>query len=143
MKLALATFAAVLAAPASALAAGPTMTVRDVPLHSVRSGAASAPRFNMVGLHWRGAGAVSFRVRTSGGRWSAWKPADDDDLVQRGWHLGGLDWTGAADAIRFRTTGHVTRLRAYYVESPDEPSSSRRLQRCSSPSRSGSIPIAG
>ena len=48
----------------------PTMTVRDVPLHATRTLAAATPAFNMVGLHWRGDGTVSFRARTVSGRWT-------------------------------------------------------------------------
>jgi hypothetical protein len=87
----------------------------------------------MVGLHWRGDGAVWFRARAVSGRWGAWTQSDDDDRIQQGWHLGGLDWTGAADAIRFRTTGAVSRLRAYYISSPADPTSPRRLQVAGSP----------
>src|SRR6476469_4712758 len=133
MKSFLAIVVAVLAAPASAFAAVPTMVVRDVPLHASRTLGAAAPRFNMVGLHWRGAGAVYFTARTLDGRWSAWVQADADDRVQNGWYLGGLDWTGAASALRIRTTGHVARVRAYYVDSPVETVSGRRLQVAGSP----------
>jgi N-acetylmuramoyl-L-alanine amidase len=133
MKLLLATVVAVLAVPASAFAAGPTMAVRDVPLHASRALATAPPPFDMVGLHWRGSGAVFFRARTLEGRWSAWTQADADDRVRDGWHLGGLDWTGAASAIRVRTSGHVTRVRAYYVASPVETVSARRLQVAGSP----------
>jgi hypothetical protein len=133
VKLLFATIVAVLALPASALAGGPTMTVRDVPLHASRTLAATPPRFNMVGLHWRGAGAVYFKARAVDGRWSAWVQADADDRIQKGWYLGGLDWTGAASAIRIRTSGHVTRVRAYYVDSPVEATSARRLQVAGSP----------
>jgi hypothetical protein len=133
MKLLLATVVAVLAVPASALAAGPTMTVRDVPLHASRTLDAAVPRFNMVGLHWRGAGDLFFRARALDGRWSAWTQADADDRIQNGWYLGGLDWTGAATAIRIRTSGHVTRVRAYYVDSPVETVQARRLQVAGSP----------
>jgi hypothetical protein len=133
MKLLLAAAVAVLAAPASALAAGPTLTVREVPLHASRTLAAAAPPFNMVGLHWRGTGAVFFKARTLDGRWSAWVQADADNRIQNGWYLGGLDWTGAAAALRIRTTGHVTRVRAYYVDSPVEATSARRLQVAGSP----------
>jgi hypothetical protein len=74
-----------LAAPGAALADGPSLTVRDVPLHVARAlAAAAAPRFNMVGLHWRGAGSVSFRVRTADGRWRAWRRSDDDGRVEHG-----------------------------------------------------------
>ena len=133
MKLLLATVVAVLAVPASAFAAGPTMVVRDVPLHASRTLDAATPRFNMVGLHWRGAGAVYFKARTLDGRWSAWVQADADDRIQNGWYLGGLDWTGAATALRIRTRGHVARVRAYYVDSPLETMSARRLQVAGSP----------
>ena len=133
MKLLLATVVAVLAVPASAFAAGPTMVVRDVPLHASRTLDAATPRFNMVGLHWRGAGAVYFKARTLDGRWSAWVQADADDRIQNGWYLGGLDWTGAATALRIRTSGDVARVRAYYVDSPLETMSARRLQVAGSP----------
>jgi hypothetical protein len=59
--------------------------------------------------------------------------ADADDRIQNGWYLGGLDWTGAANALRIRTTGHVARVRAYYVDSPVETVSARRLQVAGSP----------
>ena len=36
------------------------------------------PRFDMVGLHWRGPGPSPFRTRSLAGRWSAWLAADDD-----------------------------------------------------------------
>jgi flagellar hook assembly protein FlgD len=126
MKALLAIVVASLAAPVSALAAGPTLTMRltltmrQVPLHAARTPAVAVPRFNMVGLHWRGGGSVSFRVRAGGG-WSPWQKADDDRRVEHGWHLGDLDWTGAADAIRFEVEGSVSRLRAYYVWSPAGP----------------------
>jgi hypothetical protein len=133
MRLLLATVVAVLAVPASAFAAGPTMTVREAPLDSSRALAAAVPQFNMVGLHWRGAGAVFFRTHALDGRWSAWVQADADDRIQDGWYLGGLDWTGAANAIRIRTTGHVARVRAYYVDSPVGTVSTRRVQVAGSP----------
>jgi hypothetical protein len=121
-----------LAVPAPALA-GPTLTMREIPLHATRTIAGATPRFNMVGLHWRGSGAVWYRARKAAGRWGAWRRAGDDDRTQRGWHLGNLDWTGSATAIRFRTAGLVTRLRAYYVWSPPEPLLPRRLQIANAP----------
>src|SRR5438093_488525 len=79
LKVLLAMLVAALAAPVGALAGGPTLTVRDVPLHGGgRSLAAAAPRFNMVAVHWRGAGSVYFRTRAGRGPWSAWQKADDD-----------------------------------------------------------------
>jgi hypothetical protein len=131
MKLTLAALVALLAIPATAHAAGPTMVARDVPLHAQRSLAASAPHFNMVAVHWRGSGTVWFR--TLGTRWSAWRQFDADDRVEHGWHLGNLEWTPGARGIRFRTNGAVTRLRAYYIDSPTETIDARRLQIASSP----------
>ena len=87
----------------------------------------------MVGLHWRGSGTVWFRARSTAGRWGAWTQADADDRGADGWHLGGLDWTGEANGIRFRTAGQVTRLRAYYVSSPVEAPAARRVQIAGSP----------
>jgi hypothetical protein len=130
---ALALLTTALALPAAAHAGEPALTVRDVPHHAARSLAAATPAFDMVGLHWRGAGTVAFSARSVAGRWGAWTRADDDHLVQRGWHIGGIDWVGAADAIRFRTTGHVSRLRAYYVQSTAQPIAPRRLQLAGSP----------
>jgi flagellar hook assembly protein FlgD len=142
MKVFLASIVAALAAPAAALSAGPTLTVRDVPLHAGgRALAAAAPRFNLVAVHWRGAGAVEFRTRASGGGWSVWQTADADALPDaksrenriRTWHLGNPVWTGTASAIRFRTRGRVARLRAYYIWSPTEPTPPRRLTIANAP----------
>ena len=142
MKLLLAMLVAALAVPAAAFAAGPTLTVRNVPLRSGdRSLAAAPPRFNMVAVHWRGSGSVYFRTRASGAAWTAWQKADDDvgpdasssENRLGGWHLGTLIWTRAANAIRFRTSGHVTQVRAYYVWSPTERVSSRRLAIANAP----------
>jgi hypothetical protein len=127
VKAVLAILAVMLVAPAAALAEGPTLIARDVPLHAARSIASATPRFNMVAVHWRGSGTVAYRARAGGGSWSAWRTADTDGNVQRGWRLGNLNWVGTADAIRFRVQGTVTRLRAYYVWSPPEKLLARRL----------------
>ena len=50
-----------------------------------------------------------------------------------GWHLGSLVWTGESNAIRFRTRGDVTRLRAYLVDSPVEKLGLRRLTLAGAP----------
>ena len=128
MKPVLAVVVAVLAAPAAAFAGGPTLTMLEVPLHAARASAGATPRFNMVGLHWRGSGSVSFRTRSIAGGWSSWRKADDDQDIEHSWHLGNLVWTGAANAIGFRVGGSVTRLRAYYVWSPPERGPLRRTQ---------------
>lgn len=132
MKSLLAILAVALAAPASALAAGPTLTMREVPLRALRTTASALPRFNMVAVHWQGSGSVVYRTRPARGSWSAWQKADAD-TAQHNWRLGNLDWVGTADAIRFRTQGHVTRLRAYYVWSPPEKLLARRLEIANAP----------
>jgi hypothetical protein len=128
MKSLLAVVVAALAAPASAFAAGPMLNAQEVPLHAARATAGAVPRFNMVGLHWRGSGSVSFSTRSAAGGWSSWRKADDDQHVEHSWHLGNLVWTRAANAIRFRVGGSLTRLRAYYVWSPTERGLLRRTQ---------------
>ena len=137
---------AAFAFPAVAYAGGPTMDVREVPLHGARSLAVSqAPgRFDLVGLHWQGKGGVLFRTRDLGGRWSRWSAADADPQAgpdagsaearrTRGWTLGQPVWTGGSRGIQYRTSGHVTRLRAYFVRSPVERVPMRRVSLAGSP----------
>jgi flagellar hook assembly protein FlgD len=117
MKKVLLLATAALLLPATARAANVTMVWRDVPVGARTLQAAAAPiRFDMLALHWQGSGAVSYRTRTAAGRWSAWRGADAD-LPQTNppWHFGNLDWTGAADGVQFRTSGSISRLRAYYL----------------------------
>ena len=125
----------------SAAGAGVRLSSRDEPLVSGRALAAgervlaprAAPfRFNLVGLHWRGRGAVSFRTRSVSGRWSAWRPArpeaedlpdraTDEARARRGWKLGNPYWTGAARHIQYRVSSRVVRLRAHFVASAVRP----------------------
>ena len=113
--------------------ATPTMTVREIPLHAGRTLAGATPRFNMVAFHWRGGGGVRYRVRFSDG-WSPWRAADADTVgLQRGWHIGNLDWVGTASAIQTRVVGRVTRLRSYTVWSPPERLLARRLEIANAP----------
>jgi hypothetical protein len=129
--------ALLLAAPASA---GVRLVSRDEPLPTAERSEASAravgartlaprrapARFNMVGLHWRGAGEVWFRTAAERGRWSAWRsarpePEDGPDAgspeaeSSRGWKLGNPYWTGASRRIQYRLAGQVTRLRAHFL----------------------------
>jgi hypothetical protein len=107
-------------APSAALGAGTTMAAQ-----SVSKGLDRPPhRFNLVGLHWRGSGSVSFRTRSVSGRWSSWHdaaPEDDGPDARtheprgRGWELGSPYWTGPSDRLQVRTFGRVSRVRAYYV----------------------------
>jgi hypothetical protein len=145
MKLVRAVTLLLLASPAAAQAAGPTMVARDVPLAAAERQLAgvSAPRFTMVGLHWQGRGTVGFRTRGLDGKWSSWRPAapeDEDrpDLGGRersvpGWEIGNPYWTGPADRLEVRTKGGVRRVRAFYLWSPPESVPPRTLSLAAAP----------
>ncbi|MBV8598544.1 MAG: peptidoglycan recognition protein, partial [Actinobacteria bacterium] len=118
MKKLLFVAASCLALPGIARAGLATMVARDVPTGPRALQAVAPPiRFNMVGLHWRGSGSVAFSTRTIGGRWSAWQVADDDTDGDPGpgKHDGNVVWVGASGGIRFRTSGSIASLRAYYL----------------------------
>ena len=116
LRTALAAFAIALAVPAVVHGADRFM-VRDEPL-SATSGlrARQAPLdFNLVGLHWKGPGSVSFRTLSRAGRWSSWREAaaEAEDLpdadsaegaARRGWKLGSpyLDRAGDVDPVPVR-----------------------------------------
>jgi hypothetical protein len=112
-------------APSAAYGAPGGLVSRDV-----STGVTRAPhRFDLVGLHWRGTGSVSFRTRSLAGRWSSWRnaaPEDDGPDARtheprgRGWNLGSPFWVGPSDRIQVRTFGRVGRVRAYYVRSRSE-----------------------
>ena len=69
MKLAAAALFTLLAVPGLARAE-PGIAYRDLPLSDGRA-VTSVARFDLVGLHWRGTGDLSFRTRGDTGRWSA------------------------------------------------------------------------
>jgi len=126
-------------APGTALGAETGLVGRDLPL-----GASRAPhRFELVGLHWRGSGSVSFRTRSVAGRWSRWREAvpEDDrpdagnhELRDRlGWQTGSPYWTGPSDRIQVRTFGRVSRIRAYYLWSPGKEPPTRAVSIAGSP----------
>jgi hypothetical protein len=117
-----------LAAPPAAHAADPSIWKRDVTLGGSRAPAVvrETRPFDMLGLHWRGAGRVWFRARTLSGHWSAWRaaapeaedlPDMDAEQTRPGWHLGNPWWTGPADGFQIRTRGRVTKVRTWLVES--------------------------
>ena len=132
--------------PAPAAASDATIVSRDVPLGAQRSLAAGQPstHFNLVGLHWRGSGTVTFRTRSVSGRWSGWMDAapeaEDQPDVGTGerarlasWRLGNPWWVGPSDRIEYRPRGKVTRLRAFFVWSPPAGVPARTLQKAGSP----------
>lgn len=119
-----------LALPASASAGLATLQVRELPLHGERSlaTARSTSPFQLVGIHWQGTGRLELRIRTSAG-WSRWQPVREDEgdgpdarsgeaKATRGWRLGAPVWVGRGRSLEVRTIGHVTRARAYTVQSP-------------------------
>ena len=125
---------AVLATLAAAPDAFATADARVTSLELTRSGertfeSGTPTRFTLAGVHWRGRGAVSFRTRSTGGRWSAWRAAapeveDGPDARSperraKGWRLGNPWWVGDADRIHVRASGQVTRVRAHLVWSPE------------------------
>ena len=108
--------------------ASPSLVARDLP---ARSGlVAQAPTaFDLVGLHWKGSGAVRFRTQRPDGTWSRWRLSapESDDLPDRntpegrrsrGWHLGNPFWVGRSERIQYRLGLGVRRLRAFFVRSP-------------------------
>ncbi|MSY58925.1 MAG: hypothetical protein F2663_00560 [Actinobacteria bacterium] len=141
MKRFLAACLIVLAAPAAAHASDVSMTVRDVPLgaRSLQS-VSGPPSFDMLAVHWRGKGSVSFRTRSADGRWSAWQIADADTgpdpgspESHPGWNDGTLAWVGPSTQAAFRTSGKVRALKAYYVSSKPRRTTARTLAVAGSP----------
>jgi hypothetical protein len=136
---------AALAFPAAALAEDARLVTQEVPLRGERSLAGARPSvFHLVGLHWRGPGAVHFRTRTTSGRWSAWRDAQPSPLdvpdagTEEGrsaltWKLGNPYWVGASNAIQYRLRGRVERLRAHFVSSTAKAVPVRTLSIAGSP----------
>jgi hypothetical protein len=135
--------AAVLAAafPGTALGAG-LVQQRDLqPRASVRT--LTTGNFELVGLHWRGSGRVEYRTRSLAGRWSRWLLSNDEDALpdrgtgelrsMRGWRVGDPQWTGASNAIQYRSLGRVSRVRAFLVRSPRLPVGSKRVELAGAP----------
>ena len=85
--------------------------------------------FTMVGLHWRGAGQLLFRVADGSASFGPWLRAEccerpDDDSSEAGlsgWHLGKPAWTGPGTRIQYRYQGEVTALRAHLLLSEPRP----------------------
>ena len=135
--------AAVLAAafPGTALGAGLVQQRELQPQAGVRT--LATRNFELVGLHWRGAGRVEYRTRSLAGRWSTWLLSNDEDaLPDRGsrewrvthrWRVGEPQWTGASNAIQYRSLGRVSRVRAFLVRSPRLPVGGKRPELAGAP----------
>jgi hypothetical protein len=135
--------AAVFAAafPGTALGAG-LVQQRDLqPQASVHTLAPGT--FELVGLHWHGPGRVEYRTRSLAGRWSPWLLSNDEDALpdrgtgelraMRGWRVGEPQWTGASNAIQYRSLGRVSRVRAFLVRSPRLPVGGKRPELAGAP----------
>jgi hypothetical protein len=138
---------ACLAAADPAAAALSSVRVHEVvPTPSRRSAVRTVTaRFDLVGLHWRGSGAVELRVRTAGGGWSAWREAapereegpdatGGEGAAGDGWTRGSPWWAGGSGRLQLRTTGNVTGVRVYTVRSPEQLVPLRRSAAPSRPS---------
>jgi hypothetical protein len=135
MKAPLIAILMLLALPGVGRAELASLESRDVPLGARPIfGVSPPPRFNLVGLHWRGAGSVEFRTRSLDGRWSRWREAEPEGMGRRGLRLGNPYWTGASDRIDYRRRGDVRRLRAHFVWSPVERVTVRTLAIVGAPS---------
>ena len=51
----------------------------------------------------------------------------------RGWRVGEPLWTGASNAIQYRTLGRVARVRAFFVRSPRLPVGGKRVELAGAP----------
>ena len=76
LRAALAALALALAVPAIAFGSD-RFVVRDVPVSpaGVVQARQVQEEFNLVGLHWKGPGTVSFRTASPDGAWSGWHEA--------------------------------------------------------------------
>ena len=129
MKVLLIATALLLAAPAAAHAAGPSLWSRDLP-RNARAPAAVTPErpFDLVGVHWRGSGRVELRTLAASGTWSPWRLAapESEDRPDRGaferspsgWTVGNPWWAPGSTRLEVRTVGTVARVRAWFVRSP-------------------------
>jgi len=126
----LALLAGLLAAPTAFGSSSAHATTVDLRIGEQRVAMAGAlPQFTLAGVSWRGSGRVELRTRSTGGRWSAWRPAapeaeDGPDAASperrhTGWHLGNPFWVGPSNGLEARVGGHVTRVRAQLVWSPE------------------------
>ena len=144
-------------APGTAFAEDVRVVVRDVPLSEARvSPAREAPvSFTMIGIHWQGTGHVWFRTAKTPDRFGPWHPAqpEAEDAPDHGsgeigehtdWRVGNPWWTGTAHWIQYRLAGHVTQLRAYFVDSPvtDVDRARVRASRTSVPAAASARPAS-
>jgi N-acetylmuramoyl-L-alanine amidase-like protein len=125
--------AAALLGPPGAFASGDA-PVTSIELRAAGSGRFVATdavgRFTLAGVRWRGSGTVRFRARSTSGRWSPWRAAqpEPEDAPDPGssesrryasWRVGNPWWVGVSNGIEARSIGHLSRIRASLVWSPE------------------------
>lgn len=121
---------AVLASSEPASAALTSIRATDVTPRGATTVTGAAPRFELVGVHWKGPGRVELRTRTVRGGWSEWHDvipgrADGPDsaapeaAARVGWRVGSPEWVGTSDRLEVRTRGHVAGVRAWTIRSPE------------------------
>ena len=126
----LALLAGLLVAPSAFGSSSAHATTVDLRIGEQRVATTGAlPRFTLAGVSWRGSGRVELRTRSTGGRWSAWRPAAPEaedgpdagspERRRAGWRLGNPFWVGPSDRLEARVAGNVTRVRAQLVWSPE------------------------
>jgi hypothetical protein len=129
MRVFLIAAALLLATPAAAHAAGPSLWSRDLPRDArAPSAVVSARPFDLVGAHWRGSGRVELRTRAASGTWSPWRAAAPEaedrpdagasERSRSGWRVGNPWWAPGSTRLEVRRHGKVTRVRAWFVRSP-------------------------
>jgi hypothetical protein len=72
--------------------------------HSLRAG----HTFQLVGVHWRGPGAVRLQARRTSGTWTRWVLLEKTQPV----------WVGPARRVRIHRSGRVRDVRVTFVTSP-------------------------
>ncbi len=99
---------------------------------------ATARRFNLVGLRWRGRAApsVSIRVRRPGRGWSRWQAleahsdhAPDPGTGERSRRSTDPLWVGSANAVQYRLGRRVAGLRLHFVNVASELAKARSRAR--------------
>ena len=86
----------------------------------------AVPRFTLAGVSWRGSGRVELRTRSTGGRWSAWRPAAPE--AEDGPDAGSPEQRRARLAPRESVLGRGRRIASRHAW----PGTSRECERSSS-----------
>jgi hypothetical protein len=107
--------------------------------HGVIRGTVRTGRhFNLVGLHWRGDGAISLLLRTRTAKgWSRWAkvPIDSDDSpdigtaeLRAGLRYSDPVWAGQANAVQYKLLplGHIRDLRVRFLNTEGTATASLR-----------------